>query len=304
MPQLTEFLAQQLNLEPMCFASQRFFGVYPLAQRLIIETYAQQQPVIIVAPTQYQAQKIYERLDSQQAYLFAADEFITAQVMAASKDLLVQRLLTLHAIQQTTRPIVVTHTSGICKPIIAKAQWQSMACTLAVGQMYDFHTFLAKLVTLGYTRESIVEEIGTFSVRGGIVDIFPIHEEYPVRIEFFDDEIESIRQFDTQTQRTVTIVETCELIPAVETSTTQGTILDYLAEPQIILVEEMKVQANYEHMLEDAKNLVEQEITVEQLFVDLATQIGNDYVCLTKEGKNVDEAGVDLESRELEYLEV
>lgn len=304
MPQLTEFLAQQLNLEPMCFVSQRFFGVYPLAQRLIIETYAQQQPVIIVAPTQYQAQKIYERLDSQQAYLFAADEFITAQVMAASKDLLVQRLLTLHAIQQTTRPIVVTHTSGICKPIIAKAQWQTMACTLAVGQTYDFHTFLAKLVTLGYTRESIVEEIGTFSVRGGIVDIFPIHEEYPVRIEFFDDEIESIRQFDTQTQRTVTIVETCELIPAVETSTTQGTILDYLAEPQIILVEEMKVQANYEHMLEDAKNLVEQEITVEQLFVDLATQIGNDYVCLTKEGKNVDEAGVDLESRELEYLEV
>ncbi|MGL6008169.1 MAG: transcription-repair coupling factor [Culicoidibacterales bacterium] len=303
MPQLTEFLAQKFNLKSLCIPQQRFFGAYPLTQHVIIETYAQHQPVVIVAPTQYQAQKIYERFEGRHAYLFAADEFITAQVMAASKDLLVQRLLTLQSIQKATRPIVVTHTSGICKPILAQSEWQEVTYGLAIGQTYDFQGFLRRLVTLGYTRESLVEEIGTFSVRGGIVDIFPIHEEYPLRIEFFDDEIESIRQFDTQTQRTVTIVETCEIIPATEIGTTQGTILDYLDNPQIIIIDETKVRANYEHMLEDAKNLVEQAVEIDQLFVELDAQIGTTYTSITTDGLYKAD-GIDLGSRELEYVEV
>lgn len=303
MPKLTEFLLAHLQLTDQCRAKQHFFGVYPLVQTALIEAYAQQQAVVIVAPTQYQAQKIYERFTSDAVFLFAADEFITAQVMAASKDLLIQRLLTLQGIQQQKQPIIVTHTSGICKPIMPRSEWERLTKQLAVGQQHDLVTLLGELVTLGYTRESLVEEIGTFAVRGGIVDIFPIHQEYPVRIEFFDDEIESIRQFDTQTQRTVTLCETCELIPALETGSEHGTILDYVHKPQIIVVEEEKVFANYEHMLEDANNLIEAGQAVETLFIPLNQQIGTDYVTLTQEG-NHQESGLDVGSRELEYLEV
>lgn len=303
MPQLTEFLLQHLQIADQCREQQHFFGVYPFAQKAVIEAYAQHQPVVIVAPTQYQAQKIYERFNSDAVFLFAADEFITAQVMAASKDLLIQRLLTLHGIQQQQQPIIVTHTSGICKPILPKHEWETRTQQLAVGQHYDLPTLLGELVTLGYTRESLVEEIGTFAVRGGIVDIFPIHQEYPVRIEFFDDEIESIRQFDTQTQRTVTLCETCELIPAVESGNEHGTILDYVSQPQVIVIEEAKVFANYEHMLEDAKNLVETGQELADLFVPLEQQLGTTYVMLSQEGQNQNE-GIDVGSRELEYLEV
>ncbi|MGL4624340.1 MAG: transcription-repair coupling factor [Culicoidibacterales bacterium] len=303
MPKLTEYLLQHLQLDNQCHEQQHFFGAYPFVQGALIEAYAQKKPIVIVAPTQYQAQKIYERLNDDTVFLFAADEFITAQVMAASKDLLIQRLLTLQGLQQQVRPIIVTHTSGMCKPIMSKQEWQALTQQLTVGQQHDLPTLLGELIRLGYVRESLVEEIGTFAVRGGIVDIFPIHEEYPIRIEFFDDEIESIRQFDTQTQRTVTLCETCELIPAIETGTQQGTILDYIDQPQIIVVEEAKVLANYEHMLEDAKNLAEAGQQLEQLFVPLEQQLGTTYATFSQEGM-YQSTGIEVGSRELEYLEV
>lgn len=302
---ITQFLQSALSLQTKMTNNQQFSGVYPLALKTIVNAYAQQAPVVIVAATQYQAQKIYEQFASDDVQLFAADEFITAQVMAASKDLLIQRLLTLDAIMRLTRPIIVTHTAGICKPIIAKQMFESMSLEFTQGKCCDFDTLLQQLVDIGYTRTTLVEEIGTFSVRGGLIDIFPVQSEYPYRLEFFDDEIESIRQFDTQTQRTMTIVDHCRCIPAIEVSESapMSSILDYLSNAQILVVEHQKVEANYAHMLEDAKNLLEDGVDIGKLFLPLPEQLGDTYV---RVGLDLPygEIGVDIGSRELEYIEV
>lgn len=303
MEQLFDFLAQTLAINAQVTPQQHFFGAYPLSQQAIVMEYAKTQPVVIVAATQYQAQKMYERFNDENVHLFAADEFITAQVMAASKDLLIQRLLSLQAIQEVPRPIIVTHTSGICKPIIAKRLWQAQTITFTVGAQMEFQAVLQQLVTIGYMRESLVEEIGTFSVRGGIIDIFPIQAEYPIRIEFFDDEIETIRYFDTQTQRTLSLIETYQCIPATEVGTEMASILDYVDTPQIIVVEAAKVQANYEHMLEDAKNLAETGNELTDLFVELETQLLGNVVHISQDS-DIHQQGYDLASRELEYVEV
>ena len=72
----------------------------------------------------------------------------------------------------------------------------------------------AKLVTIGYSREGITDMPGQFSVRGGIVDIFPVQEEVPVRIEFFGDEIDSIRSYDASSQRSIENLKGTDIFPS------------------------------------------------------------------------------------------
>lgn len=85
-----------------------------------------------------------------------------------------------------------------------------------VGGTADIDTLSEKLVTMGYVREDMVEGCGQFSVRGGIVDIFGAGSENPVRIEFFDDEVDSIRTFDAGEQRSIDKLERVTVYPCRE----------------------------------------------------------------------------------------
>lgn len=85
--------------------------------------------------------------------------------------------------------------------------------TLKVGQDIDVDAFLNKLVNMGYRRESVVSHIGEFSLRGGIIDIYPLIGT-PVRIELFDTEVDSIRDFDVETQRSNDNINQVEITTA------------------------------------------------------------------------------------------
>ena len=91
--------------------------------------------------------------------------------------------------------------------------WQSHQMTLKVGEDIDVDAFLNKLVNMGYRRESVVSHIGEFSLRGGIIDIYPLIGT-PVRIELFDTEVDSIRDFDVETQRSNENIEEVEITTA------------------------------------------------------------------------------------------
>ena len=69
---------------------------------------------------------------------------------------------------------------------------------------------------MGYRREAMVAAPGEFSVRGGIVDIYPLDQEHPIRLDFFDDELDSLRYFDAETQRSLEMVENIILLPATD----------------------------------------------------------------------------------------
>jgi transcription-repair coupling factor (superfamily II helicase) len=113
-------------------------------------------------------------------------------------------------------PLVVASARGLMQKTIPPAALRAEMHSLRVGQHVNLHELLAHWLQIGYRTASTVEEPGAFSQRGGIVDIFPSHQSYPVRIELFGDEIESLRTFDPLTQRSEQRIDRFEIVPAHE----------------------------------------------------------------------------------------
>ena len=95
-------------------------------------------------------------------------------------------------------------------------KYQENVITLKVGDDIELETLIGKFESLGYKREELVEGAGQFSVRGGILDYFPYYSQYPLRIEFFDTEVDSIRTFDKDSQRTIDRCDEARITPAGE----------------------------------------------------------------------------------------
>lgn len=112
----------------------------------------------------------------------------------------------------STPAVVVTSLQGLTCPLQPPESIRQHSIILRQGQEYDFQALLESLVQLGFSREVMVDRAGEISVRGGIVDIFPFSRTRPVRVEFFGNTIESLREFDPETQRSVNLIQKLTLI--------------------------------------------------------------------------------------------
>ena len=131
-------------------------------------------------------------------------------------------LLTQVADAPLSPAIIVCSARALTQPIMPLDEFRAALLALRPGQRLDPRLLLERLMTLGYDFEAEVEEVGQFTHRGGIVDVFSPAMERPVRIEFFGDEIESIRTFDPETQRSLNAVPQALLTPAREALATRG----------------------------------------------------------------------------------
>jgi transcription-repair coupling factor (superfamily II helicase) len=113
-------------------------------------------------------------------------------------------------------PVIVTSARAIMQRTIPVNQFRKASMLLRPGQRHDINHLLGRWVALGYEPAPIVVQPGTFSRRGGVVDIFPLTSDDPVRVEFFDDEIESLRVFSPATQRSAHKLDTAAIPPARE----------------------------------------------------------------------------------------
>jgi transcription-repair coupling factor (superfamily II helicase) len=131
-----------------------------------------------------------------------------------------ERLQTLAALQvsdsATLPPIVVTSARALMQKTISPADLRTHTLTLARGVRMAPDKLIAHLVGVGYEPASICAEPGTFTRRGGIVDVYPIHLNAPVRLDYFDDEIDTLKVFDPTTQRTRQPIEAVSIVPARE----------------------------------------------------------------------------------------
>jgi len=109
--------------------------------------------------------------------------------------------------------IVLTTAQAVAQKGISPKQFRAISLKLVVGDVIERDDLLEHLVKLGYERTDQVEIQGEFCVRGGIVDIYPVNSHKPYRIEFFDDEVDSIRWFDVDTQTSVGKVDKAEILP-------------------------------------------------------------------------------------------
>lgn len=113
-------------------------------------------------------------------------------------------------------PIVVTHLRALLEPTLPPDDLRRLIFELRLGDEHDLDELAGRLISLGFRRTPLVEEVGTFSIRGGIVDVFTFSASEPIRIEFFGDSIESIRTFAVTTQRTTGKRDYCVILPSRE----------------------------------------------------------------------------------------
>ncbi|RYM04890.1 transcription-repair coupling factor [Sporolactobacillus sp. THM7-7] len=165
------------------------------------------ETTVAVTHNLYQGQKLYndlqELIDSEELYLYPTNDLIVSDLAVASPELLAQRIDVLNHLARKKRCLIVIPIAGLKRLLPPLYLWKANLIHLKIGKQIDLETFALKLTAIGYERESMVTGPGQFSLRGGIIDIFPLTEEYPVRIELFDDEIDSIRLFDSETQRSL-----------------------------------------------------------------------------------------------------
>ena len=138
------------------------------------------------------------------------------------------------------RIIVVASVAALQTRIRSPKQVQAQKITVSTGEEHGFQTLLARLNAAGFERVNMVDKPGEFAVRGGIVDVFPFTAENPVRLEFFGEEVESIRIFDAVSQRSLSESEQVVILPRPGSDdVTDATLLDFLPDQIIVFFDSM-----------------------------------------------------------------
>ncbi|MFA0746667.1 MAG: hypothetical protein EORIYHIE_000536, partial [Candidatus Fervidibacter sp.] len=126
------------------------------------------------------------------------------------------RIAAIDALHRHRNPIIVTTPFAICQPTVPVTVYEQSALTVRIGETHERDKLVEHLIAGGYERVTQVEAPGQFAVRGDIVDFFSPAHDQPIRIELFGDEVESIRPFDVETQRSTEKWNECVILPARE----------------------------------------------------------------------------------------
>lgn len=192
-----------------------------IEEALIIAAAFQKQPqsMLIVKNNYYTAQRLVERLTplvEAQVLFFGVEESLRIETIARSPEMRAAQMECLAALQQAKPLICVTHSAGVMRYLCDPKQFLHHTISLQTGAEYPLKQLKQALLAAGYDPVARVDQPLCFASRGGIIDVYSIQYDRPIRIEFFDNEIESIRFFDIATQRTTAIVDHVQIIPASE----------------------------------------------------------------------------------------
>ncbi|GGA51025.1 hypothetical protein GCM10010917_40360 [Paenibacillus physcomitrellae] len=181
-----------------------------------------QRPLLVVTHNMFSAQKIaddlQEALSSNQVLLYPANELVAAESAISGPETLSQRIDVLLKASQGFRGIIVVPYSGVRKLLPAPEAMAGAGIQVQLGGTLRLEAFLTKMIELGYERVERVESRGEMSVRGGIIDFYPLMSPTGLayRIELFDEDVDSIRVFDPADQRSVEQVKDIFITPCKE----------------------------------------------------------------------------------------
>lgn len=174
--------------------------------------------IVVVTHNEIDARKIYEDISFfyPNSYLLPSKEIVFYNIDAISGDLRWERLKVIREMIRQSRKIIITSIDNLASAYIPKELYKEYTFKLSLGKEINISNLTLKLVESGYERIDTVVLKGQFSIRGGILDIFPPNAFSPYRVEFFGDEIDSIRTFNIETQRSLEKVQSLEIFPAKE----------------------------------------------------------------------------------------
>ena len=173
---------------------------------------------LVVTYDDTRAKEIYDDLRSftSRVWLYPAKDLLFYSADIHGNLMARQRIAVLRRLMEDREGVVVTTMDGLMDHLLPLKYLREQSITVESGQVIDLDVWKERLIAMGYERVAQVDGMGQFSIRGGIVDIFPLTEEVPVRIELWDDEVDSIRTFDLESQRSVEQLEYITIYPAAE----------------------------------------------------------------------------------------
>ncbi len=212
-PAVQSFNSQENNLASL--------SLYEEA--LIISTAFQEnksQSKIIVKNNLYQAQQLYNSvanlIGEENVVLYGVEESLRVEAIAASPETLALKVETMAKIVENKVKLCITHASALTRYLPSADLFDQVTLNISIEQEMSMNFVKEQLIKSGYQFVARVDHPLTFAMRGGIIDIYSINYQHPIRIEFFDVVVESIRFFDISSQRTINQVDTVKIIPATD----------------------------------------------------------------------------------------
>nr|WP_313469644.1 transcription-repair coupling factor [Carnobacterium sp.] len=203
--------------------TQLITGLAGSARTLIISTILEKKkrPIVLVTHNLFHAQQLMEDFSDfiaeEKLHLFPVEEMLYAEMAIASPEARTDRVAALDFLLSGEPGVVIVPLAGVRKLLPPKAIWEDARFEIKQGGELDPTHVAHKLVDMGYIRQQLVGSPGEFSIRGGIIDIYPLTEEHPIRIDLFDTEIDSLRYFDADNQRSIENITTVTILPAIDT---------------------------------------------------------------------------------------
>ncbi len=189
-------------------------------------------PILIITESSEHANDLYDDLSflmgDDAVCHYPARQILPYDFRAPVGEIMGRRIMTLSRLTDKAPSVVISPIRALLEPTIDQEFLRNSRVILRQGEEADLDDLVRRLVLLGFKRVPVVEEVGDFTLRGGLVDFFSPGSAAPVRVEFFGDEIDTIREFDVSTQRTIRKISSVSLLPKREVPITQETLESYL----------------------------------------------------------------------------
>lgn len=242
---MPKWLLKPLENNPAIKLLDQNLGDLPLSsviqEALVIATsyIHHPRPILVIKQNLYQAQLLYERISSflndEDCALFVADESLRVESIASSPEMRAIKVETMASLIERKEQVVITCPSALLRFLPSPSYFEKCIINLEVGHEMDMYALQKTLISSGYTQTSHVDQPLSFAMRGGIIDVYSINYEHPIRIEFFDTEIESIRFFDVMSQKTIKTIDHIKIVPASDVLFSEEEIIEITTKARTII---------------------------------------------------------------------
>jgi transcription-repair coupling factor (superfamily II helicase) len=260
-PAFQELTSKLLRREAAAFSLSGLTSTAK-ALYLVLLWQATERPMLIMTDGNQRAELLGEltgtffdllvsRPDAGRPQILPALDVLPGQKLTPHTEIAEQRAIGLWRLSSGLVPMTIAPAGSVLLRTHAADYHRRLALALAVGEELPLDTIEAHLRSIGYEKRDPVEMVGEYSIRGGILDVFSAESTRPLRIEFFGDEIESIRRFDVETQRSIVRVSEAQILPLAEPSSSdppQHSLLDLAADAVIVLDEPEQIRSASERL--------------------------------------------------------
>lgn len=327
---IKDYLQQQDGLQSLitgiegALQEQLIAGLSGSARSFITATIyeATKKPILLVTHQLIHAERLYDDLielvGEEQVHLYPANELLLSEMAISSPELRNERITSLTNWLHDKTGIMIVPIAGLKRILPPPSYWENSALFFEAGKDLDLHDVLSSFVRMGYERTEMVTTPGEFSQRGGIIDIYPVTEEHPVRIDLFDTEIDSIRYFDVENQRSLQMIDHIQIGPATEYIVDDGDRIraaDKMEKALAKALSKMTSAKDKEQLLNNMKPQIEslkEGESIEQLYkyiyylydnpASLIDYLPKDGIVILDDLNRIQESATHLDEEESEHV--